>query len=201
MIGLGGGGFNQFFQKAFPAASLDTVELDFGVLAVAQQHMAFKTSERNKVFILDGRMFLRRSNAIYDWIIVDAFRGGFVPSYLKTVEFYLLARSHLSSDGVLVANVHRDAALFPSDLRTMQAAFRQVGFFEVASTGNAVVAGANFSSPSLQELLKNAEPAQFNDVFRRNVDLAIAASAFHEVAPTVNKNATLLTDDFALTEF
>ena len=28
MIGLGGGGFNQFFERAFPSATLETVELD-----------------------------------------------------------------------------------------------------------------------------------------------------------------------------
>ena len=37
MIGLGGGGFNQFFEKAFPSATLESIELDSQVLALAQK--------------------------------------------------------------------------------------------------------------------------------------------------------------------
>ena len=83
MIGLGGGGLNQFFERAFPGASFETVEIDQTVFRLAQEHMAFRISEKNKVTILDGRMFLRRSKTIYDWIILDAFRGGFVPPHFE----------------------------------------------------------------------------------------------------------------------
>ena len=201
MLGLGGGGFNQFFEKVFPGASLNTVEIDSVVLKLAQQHMAFKTSEKDQVFIADGRMFLRRCKTSYDWIILDAFRGGYVPPHLKTVEFYRLARAHLAPNGIFVANVHNHTALFPSDLRTMHAVFAQVGFFDVSETPNAVIVGANFTSPSLEQILTNTGYRDFNETFRRNVDLAVAAKAFHNVKDTANAGAPLLTDDFAPTEF
>src|SRR5437667_13340 len=73
MIGLGGGGFNQFFGKAIPGATLETVELDPQVFELAQKYLGFKPTERNKVEILDGRMFLRHTKTVYDWIILDAF--------------------------------------------------------------------------------------------------------------------------------
>jgi spermidine synthase len=201
MIGLGGGGFSQFFEKAFPSATLETVELDPQVFALAQKYFAFKPTDRDKVTVLDGRMFLRRSKATYDWIILDAFRGGFVPPHLKTVEFYKLAQSHLTRDGLLVANVRTDTALFASDVRTMRAVFPQVGVFDVPEMENSVLVAANFSSPTFENMLKDSGRLAFNDTFRRSVDLAAASKSFHATAPELDKKAPLLTDDFAPTEF
>jgi spermidine synthase len=201
MIGLGGGGFNQFFEKAFPSATLETVELDPQVFALAQKYLAFKPTDRDKVTVLDGRIFLRHSKATYDWIILDAFRGGFVPPHLKTVEFYKLAKSHLAPDGLFVANVRTDTALFESDLRTMRAVFPQIGIFDVQETENAVLVATNFPSPTFENMLKESARFSFNDTFRRSADLAAARKLFHTAASELDKKAPLLTDDFAPTEF
>ncbi|HEX4638277.1 MAG TPA: fused MFS/spermidine synthase [Chthoniobacterales bacterium] len=201
MIGLGGGGFNQFFEQAFPTATLETVEIDPKVSELAQKYLAFKPSERDKVNVADGRMFLRHSKNVYDWIILDAFRGGFVPPHLKTLEFYKLAQAHMTSDALFVANVHTNSSLFASDIRTMRDVFPQLGIFEVPQTDNAILVAANFKSPSLEELSKNAARLGFAPAFRKNVDPAAAARAFRAAAVEPNKKAPLLTDDFAPTEF
>ncbi len=201
MIGLGGGGFNQFFEKAFPSATLETIELDPQVFALAQKYLAFKPTDRDKVTVLDGRIFLRHSKATYDWIILDAFRGGFVPPHLKTVEFYKLARSHLAPDGLFVANVRTDTALFASDIRTMRAVFPQLGIFDVSQTENAVLVAANFASPTFENMLKDSGRLSFNDSFRRSVDPAAVVKSFHLPASEPDKKVPLLTDDFAPTEF
>lgn len=201
MIGLGGGGFNQFFEKAFPAATLETVEVDAQVVTLAEKYLAFKASDRNKVAVLDGRMFLRRSKTAYDWIILDAFRGGFVPPHLKTVEFYKLAQSHLAPEGLFIVNVRTDTALFASDLRTMRAVFPQVGYFEVPQTENAVMVGVNSPPPFLQNRLENASRLSFNRVFKQSVDPVAAIKSFHVAFGEPEKKATVLTDNFAPTEF
>src|SRR6202045_136652 len=201
MIGLGGGGFNQFFEKAFPGAALETAELDPNVFALAQKYLRFKPSEHDRVVVLDGRMFLRHSKAIYDWIILDAFRGGFVPPHLKTVEFYKLVQSHLTPDGLFVANVQTNSSLFASDVRTMRTVFPQLGMFEVPQTDNAVLVAANFKSPAFDNMIKDAVRLSFNDVFRRNVDPVAASKSFRLTLPEPGKDAPVLTDDFAPTEF
>ena len=201
MIGLGGGGFNQFFEKAFPSATLETVELDPQVFALAQKYLAFKPTDRDRVTVLDGRMFLRHSRETYDWIILDAFRGGFVPPHLKTVEFYKLAQSHLTRNGVFVANVRTDTALFASDVRTMRAVFPQLGIYDVQQTENAVLVATNFASPTFETMLKDADHLSFNDTFRRSVDPGAAVKFFRVAASESDKKASLLTDDFAPTEF
>jgi spermidine synthase len=146
-------------------------------------------------------MFLRHSKAIYDWIILDAFRGGFVPPHLKTIEFYKLARSHLAADGLFVANVRTDTALFASDVRTMRAVFPQLGIFDVPQTENAVLVATNFASPTLENMMKDSGRLSFNDIFRRSVDPAAAVKSFHMAGSEPDKKAPLLTDDFAPTEF
>jgi spermidine synthase len=201
MIGLGGGGFNQFFEKAFPSAILDTVEIDSKVCELAQKYLGFKPSECNKVKVLDGRMFLRHSKTIYDWIILDAFRGGFVPPHLKTVEFYKLAQSHLAPDGLFVANVRTDSSLFAADVRTLQQVFPQLGMFDVPQTENAVLVAANFNQPTLEEMARKAGHLMFSEVFRHSVDPVAAAKSFHPFVSELSKNAPILTDDFAPTEF
>jgi spermidine synthase len=201
MIGLGGGGFNQFFEKAFPSATLESVELDPKVFELAQEYLGFKSTERDSVKIFDGRMFLRQSKNVYDWIILDAFRGGFVPPHLKTVEFYKLAQSHLAPDGLFVANVHTNSSLFASDIRTMRQVFPQLGMFDVVATNNAILVAANFKAPTFEQIAARVNDLSFNQVFRRNVDPAAAAKAFHPSATDWNKDAPILTDDFAPTEF
>ena len=201
MIGLGGGGFNQFFEKAFPNASLETVEIDPQVAALAQSHLGFKLSERNTVTIADGRMFLRQSKAVYDWIILDAFRGGFVPPHLKTVEFYKLAQAHLAPDGLFVANVHTNSSLFASDIRTMREVFPQLAMFDVPESGNAILVAANFISPTFEEMANKAGKLSFNDIYRRSVDPVAAVQLFQPAVPDPNTKGPVLTDDFAPTEF
>lgn len=201
MIGLGGAGFNQFFEKAFPSATLETAELDPKVFELAQKYLGFKPSDRDKVDVFDGRMFLRRSKTVYDWIILDAFRGGFVPPHLKTVEFYKLVQSHLASDGIFVANVHTNSSLFASDIRTIQDVFPQLGMFDVLQTDNAVLVATNFKSPTFEELAKGAAHISFNDAFRRNVNPSTALQSFHSITVEPRKDAPLLTDDYAPTEF
>lgn len=177
------------------------MEVDAKVLALAENYLGFKSSDRNRVTIQDGRMFLRHTKATYDWIILDAFRGGFVPPHLKTAEFYKLARAHLTPDGLFVANVRTETALFASDLRTLRTAFPQVGFFDVPQTDNAILVGANFVSPPLASALKESTRLGFSDVFKRNVNITAVASSFHLPGAEADQEGKVLTDDFAPTEF
>src|SRR5690606_29620146 len=88
MIGLGGAGFHRLFAHAYPEALLQTVELDPKVLELCQSHMDFVPTEKTPVAIRDGRLFVKRDDRRWSWIILDAFRGGYVPPHLKTEEFY-----------------------------------------------------------------------------------------------------------------
>ena len=53
----------------------------------------------------DARPFLRRTDARYDVISVDAYRQPYIPFYLTTREFFELVRDRLEPGGVVIVNV------------------------------------------------------------------------------------------------
>ena len=53
----------------------------------------------------DARPFLRRIDASYDVISVDAYRQPYIPFYLTTKEFFETVRDRLAPDGVVLVNV------------------------------------------------------------------------------------------------
>jgi Spermine/spermidine synthase domain len=53
----------------------------------------------------DARPFLRRIDASYDVISVDAYRQPYIPFYLTTREFFENVRDRLTPDGVVIVNV------------------------------------------------------------------------------------------------
>ena len=53
----------------------------------------------------DARPFLRRIDASYDVISVDAYRQPYIPFYLTTEEFFETVRDRLAPGGVLIVNV------------------------------------------------------------------------------------------------
>ena len=109
MIGLGGATTQQAFEHYYSNVIVRSVEIDPSVVQVAKDYFNFKESDRQKVTVEDGRVFLRRSTELYDLIILDAYvhsrYGSAIPQHLATKEFFELARDHLSTNGVLVYNV------------------------------------------------------------------------------------------------
>ena len=75
MIGLGGAGFHRLFTSAYPQTLLQTVELDPKVLELTQSRLGFQPTDKTPVAVLDGRLYVKRSQQKWDWLILDAFRG------------------------------------------------------------------------------------------------------------------------------
>jgi len=72
MIGLGGASTQRSFEFYYPNVTIETAEIDPVVVDVARQFFDFRESDRQKVQVSDGRVFLRRSTARRDLIILDA---------------------------------------------------------------------------------------------------------------------------------
>jgi spermidine synthase len=148
MIGLGGGSAQRAFAHYYPDLTLQTVEIDPAVLQVARDYFEFKETPRQQVAVSDGRVFLRRSQARYDLIVLDAYvegrYGSSIPQHLATKEFFELVRDHLSTNGVLAYNVIGSPRNFRADLigaihRTISTAFPQVYVFQAVSSQNVVL--------------------------------------------------------------
>jgi spermidine synthase len=202
MIGLGGAGFHRLFAAAFPGSLLQSVELDPKVFELCQTRMAFRPDARTPVALADGRMFVKRDKGRWDWIILDAFRGGFVPPHLKTEEFYRECAARLGDRGVFISNLHSGTELFHADIRTIQAVFPQVVLFKTAGRGNVIVCAVKYRSPDMTKPENWAviEPAAAN-VFAGRLDLEqIRRERMPMPAKEVGR-ARLLTDDFSPVEF
>jgi spermidine synthase len=202
MIGLGGAGFHRLFAAAYPDALLHTVELDPKVFDLCQTRMQFKRTAKTPVTIMDGRMFVKRDKQKWDWLILDAFRGGFVPPHLKTEEFYRECAARLSDRGVFISNLHATSQLYYSDLKTIQKVFPQVVLFETLGRGNVIACAVNYRTPVITDDKTWPTAEAINrPVFKDRLDLADVRGERTLFPLDRMRTAKVLTDDFAPVEF
>ena len=123
MLGLGGGSISTYLGRFLPEAAITTVEVDPGVVAAAKTHFGLRETDRVRYRAGDGRVFLNRDHERYDLILLDAYRGGYVPFHLLTREFYTLVRQRLAPGGAAAFNVHDGSKLYASTLRTLGEVF------------------------------------------------------------------------------
>lgn len=141
LIGLAGGTMARQYTAAYGPLPIDGVEIDPRVAWVGRQYFGMNEPNLN-VIVADGRYFLSRSDRRYTVIGVDAYRLPYIPPHLATVEFFRLARDHLTDDGVVAVNVGRagaDYRLVEAMVATLQEVFPSVHVIEVPNSLNAVV--------------------------------------------------------------
>ena len=168
VVGLGGGSVVKRMWRDYPHTRIDAVEIDREVAVVARELFALPDDERIRVFVDDGRAYLRACDEMYDLVIVDAFDDDHVPFHLTTEEFFREVRDHLTPDGVLAYNtigmVHGDHSKpFRSFYRTLANVWRNVWMFPVglwasgpimlAFGGNIILLASDTELP-VEELLK-----------------------------------------------
>ncbi len=201
VVGLGGAGFHRLFAHAFPETELRSVELDDKVRELAETQMGFQPAENTPVTIMDGRLFVKRNREQWDWIILDAFRGGFVPPHLKTREFYRECAARLTGRGVFISNLHATTQLYYADLATLASVFKQVALFRTANRGNVIALAVNYDAPDINDPANWADTEPFDGLFEGRLDLA-AIRREHIAMPIAQMGkARVMTDDFAPVEF
>lgn len=202
MIGLGGAGFHRLFAAAHPDTILHTIELDPKVYELTRERLYFKPTANTPVTLMDGRMFVKRNREQWDWIILDAFRGGFVPPHLKTVEFYRECAARLSERGVFITNLHATTELYYSDIKTIQAVFPQVVLFETFRRGNVIACAVKYKQPVMTDAANWAPLASLQrPAYEGRLDLAAIRNERVPIPQGRLRNARVLSDDFAPVEF
>jgi spermidine synthase len=190
MVGLGGGSVSDYFLRHVPEMKVTSVELDPGVVTAAKKYFGTTESARHRIAVGDGRVYLQRNNAKYDVVMIDAFRGGYVPFHLLTHEFYVLLASRLQPDGVAVLNLRAGTHLFDASLVTLKRTFKSVAVYEY--TGNAIVLATLQPPMEPEQRLARAEARQAQYQFRYRL-----APLLKEETAVAPKETRLLTDDFA----
>ncbi len=190
MVGLGGGSVSDYFLRHIPDIQVMSVELDPGVVEAAKKYFGVTESARHRIATGDGRVFLMRNKAKHDIVVIDAFRGGYVPFHLLTMEFYHLLAARMEPDGVAVLNVRANSQLFLSSLATLKRIFKTIEVYEWG--GNAIVLARLVPPMSADEKLAQAKSRQVQFKFRYDL-----ASLLKDEVKRESGDARVLTDDFA----
>ena len=100
MLGNAAGTTSRAYEQFFPRTRVDGVEIDSELSDIGRRYFD-ENNPRLHLYHEDARPFIRRIDARYDVITVDAYRQPYIPFYLTTVEFFEEVRDRLAPDGVL----------------------------------------------------------------------------------------------------
>ncbi|MBN1346510.1 MAG: fused MFS/spermidine synthase [Phycisphaerae bacterium] len=197
VIGLGGGMLSRLYSHYLPRANVVTVEIDPKVHELAKEHFGFVEGERNSVVIRDGRVYvkraLRKESPRFDLILLDAYRGGFIPYHLTTKEFLEECKQLLRPGGLVVSNMRTDFETYDYQRRTMDKVFATCRAFR--GGGNTVVCAFPVKTMApVDELQKRARELMKRHRFE--FDLVGVANA-REEKPDYTVNGEIFTDDYA----
>jgi spermidine synthase len=163
MIGFGGGQISNYLFERIPGLEVDGVDIDPEVIRLARRWFDVPDDPRYRTHAGDGRLFVEghEPGRTWDMILLDAFRGVFVPFHLKTVEFYRAVLGRLAPGGVVVANLHNNTQMYPADRRTLAEVFpRQWAFVSESGNQTTFVAAGPGAALGAYELRGRARLAQ-----------------------------------------
>jgi spermidine synthase len=135
-----------------------------------------------------------KSSASWNVIMIDAYRGPFVPFHLLTEEFFKLIKSKLKPGGVVVQNVEPSTMMFDSAVATIQRVFANVDLYDAG--GNVVTIAYDGPKRTQEALLARATALQKQYRFLYPLPDILSERR------TVNRKVPgkVLTDDFAPVE-
>jgi spermidine synthase len=112
IVGLAAGTTARQMTAVYGNIPIDGFEIDPKIVEVGKKYFDMNMPNLN-IVIGDGRLNLEQSPYKYDIIAVDAYRPPYIPPQMTTQEFFQIAASHLTENGVLTLN----SASVPGDRR------------------------------------------------------------------------------------
>jgi spermidine synthase len=209
MIGLGGGSTQRSYQHHYTNVIVDSVEIDPVVVRVAKDFFRVTETPSHRIHVSDGRIFLRRSTNAYDVILMDAYAttryGSSVPPHLTTKEFFLLARSRLTTNGVMGYNVIGQTRGLNADFvgglyRTMREVFPQVYLFPSTTTQNVVLMATRSTERFDAARVRREGQALMRSGRITLPEFEARLEAFDNNTPPTASRSPVLTDDRARVE-
>ena len=192
-IGLGGGRTVSYLSASLPDTGILAIELDKDVVELAKKYFKFQETARLRTVVSDGRAFLLKDTEKWDVILIDAYRGPFVPFHLLTKEFYTLVKSRLNPGGVVVQNIEPSTMLFDAASATLKSVFPSVDLYD--GGGNIVAVG--YDGPQLSQAELLARAAKVQERYKLRYDLTKLAADRRVLNRPTGK---VMTDDFAPVE-
>jgi spermidine synthase len=143
---------------------------------------------------------LSESKDKYDIILIDAYRGPFVPFHLLTKEFYQIVKDHLADGGVVAQNVEPSTMLFDSAVKTIASVFPELDFYR--ADGNIVTVAYNGPTRNAEDLAATARERDAAFGLRYSLSDMLAQRRRIQIdgGKVIDASAKVLTDDFAPVE-
>jgi spermidine synthase len=193
ILGNAAGTTARAYGHYFPDTEIEAVEIDAKLTELGERYFDL-VNPRMTIHHADARPWLRRSDELYDVIMVDAYRQPYIPFYLATTEFFELVRDRLEPGGVVVLNAGHPEG--NTDLetvlgRTMNEVFPTVLRDPREETNTLLIAGEGEVSP---ERLRDNIPLLHDDL------KAIAAAEADLLGPRLD-GGRVYTDDKAPVEW
>lgn len=184
--------------------AVDVAEIEPSLFDLGKKYFRLPEDDRLKNQVIDGRRWLFETDKKYDLIFSDVYYSLYsLPVHFTTEEFFKLAKSRLSREGIFMANLignldSRPPSLIFSEMKTLRAVFPESYFFAVRSpdlkqTQNIIFVGLN-----------NDQGIDFNDkLITENEDEVIKQAAGHLIdLSRIDFNLyTKLTDNYAPVEY
>ena len=201
VIGLGAGLVSRWYEDQ--GMVCDIVDIDEKVIDVAKEYFDF--SNKGEVITEDGRYFLKTSNKLYDYLILDVFNGDITPAHLLSLEALTSQKQRLTEKGVLAVNLIGSLTDRPfmtaSVVKTLEQVFDQVEIypaFDVEKSngmGNVIVVAYQGASRKFQKV--DQDIYTMHPFFEQEIK-ANLGKRFYFPADT---QAIVLTDDYNPIDF
>jgi spermidine synthase len=169
ILGNAAGTTSRAYERFFPETEVDGVEID-GELSDIGRRLFDMDNPRLTLHHEDARPFIRRTDARYDVVSVDAYRQPYIPFYLTTVEFFEAVRDRLQPGGVVIVNAGHPAG--QDDLEevlaaTMSEVFPNVLRDPIEDTNTLLLAGEAPISPNRLNAAAPSLPRGLRGLARR----------------------------------
>jgi len=197
-VGLGAGSMPIYFHKYYPNANVDIVEIDQDIVSVAEKYFSFNQNSKMRVFVDDGRIFIKRTPKKYDMIFLDAYQNDYIPFHLTTLEFLQEVKSKLNGDGVVISNILSEYRnkFFDSMVVTYRKVFPHVYIFKGQMSKNFIFVATMSSKIKYQENVIS-DALKIKRYMKMDIDFANIGKTYDYSSVYDRKSAKILTDDFA----
>ncbi|MER2492525.1 spermidine synthase [Catenovulum sediminis] len=146
ILGLGGGTLSNVINQISPKTEVTSVDIDPVVVKMAKKYFAYQESPKVKTEIKDARVYVKRAllnKQQFDWIILDAFNGDYIPEHLMTQEFLQEIKALLSDNGLVTANTFSTSELYDYESATYHSVFGKLYQFKAPTKGNRLIFACN----------------------------------------------------------
>ncbi len=198
IAGLGGGTLPAALHELYPDATIEVLEIDQAVVNVAKEFFAYTENEKVQTHVVDARVFIKRAGLQgrkFDFVVLDAFTGEYIPEHMLTQEFLEEVKQVLTPDGVLVSNTFSTSNLYAHESETYRAVFGDFFNLKMSGSGNRVIIAQQQPLPNQGQLKVNAQPL-YEPLKSYGVDI-LEFPARMGTRPDWDQTRRVLTDQFS----